>query len=59
MNSKKKSQRPNEKDTGKTLMGKKHEDSKQNEENKNANENRIEITDNPGETERKIPRMKH
>lgn len=59
MDNKKKSQKPNEKDPGKTLMGTKHEDSRQNADKANTSENDDRITDNPGETERKIPRMKN
>ncbi len=78
MNNKKGSLKQNEKDTDNTLMGKKHDDSRENgsinRENDKKNdkkgiskdgyaksdpEKRIEITDDPEETEKKIPRMKN
>ena len=78
MNNKKESLKQNEKDTGNTLMGKKHDDSRGNgsinHENDKKNdkkgfskdgypksdpEKQIEITDDPEETEKKIPRMKN
>lgn len=78
MDNKKKPGNPNEKDTGKELLGKRHDENKpdagkakhkafgnnnmphakSSEEKINEPEKRIEINDNPEETERKIPRMK-
>ena len=79
MNNKNKSGKPGEKDAGKNLLGKRHDDenkpnsgkmqnkasdkknmpgTKNEEDKKNEPERRIEIDDNPEETERKMPRMK-
>lgn len=75
MDTRKKSQKPNEKDTGKNLLGKRHEDDKpttdkdqrnafnkkdmadEDDDDRNNPEKKIEINDNPKETERKMPRM--
>jgi len=59
MDNKKKSRKPTEKDSGKILMGKKHEDNRQNSDKEKLNENNNRISDNPGQTERKMPTMKH
>ncbi|HXB42639.1 MAG TPA: hypothetical protein VNV85_01205 [Puia sp.] len=80
MDNKKKSATPDEKDAGKYLIGKSHDNepkpssgkiqnksadkknmagSRSEEDKSNEPEKRIEINDNPEETERKMPRMKH
>ena len=72
MDNKKKSHKSDEKDENKKPIGKRHDDIKPKADNNRRNasktdmsetddkdEKRIEIDDNPEETERKIPRMKH
>jgi hypothetical protein len=79
MDNKKKPVKPNEKDSGKELLGKRHDESKPDDgkakhkspgnnnishtknwgDKMNEPEKKIEIDDNPEETKRKIPNMKH
>jgi hypothetical protein len=73
MDNNKQSQKRDEKNSGKALLGKRHDDmpndknqhsnsGKKNMTEEDANRNpekNIEISDDPEETERKIPRMKH